>query len=84
MDTLTVKLMTPKQMLYSGPAQSVSSTNSAGNFDILNQHANFISIIENHPIIIRTGTQELKFQFSQAIIYAVKNVVTIFAEPHTI
>lgn len=79
---LTVKVMTPKQMVFDGQALSVSSKNSQGNFDILPEHANFITIINAQPIKIqKTDKQILTLNFNQAIIYNTSNKVSIFAEP---
>lgn len=43
---LQLTMMTPQQVLYRGQAQSVTSINDKGLFDILPQHANFISLIK--------------------------------------
>src|SRR5574337_749817 len=79
---LQVKIITPKKTFFAGQALSVSSTNSVGKFDILPEHANFITLVENQPIIIQDLNHQMqKFQFSQAIIYNVSNQVSVFAEP---
>ena len=83
-DNLTFKLrvITPKETLFQGEAISVTSTNSEGKFDILAQHANFITLIEGKPIDVRLSDKRtVQFKFSQAIIYNYHNVVSIFAEP---
>lgn len=81
---INVRVITPKETLFQGTALSVSSVNTEGRFDILAQHANFITLIEKHPIDIRlTDQREIHFNFSQAIIYTYKNDVSIFAEPLT-
>lgn len=81
-DLLTVTVMTPKQILYQGPALAVSSKNSEGKFDILAFHANFISIIENELITVLTDKKEqIEFKFAQAIIVNSDNKLTVFAEP---
>lgn len=82
MNYLQVKIQTPREVLFQGQAQSVSSKNSEGNFDILPQHANFLTIVENQPItIINTDKQSLKFTFAQAIIHHSNNQVSIYANP---
>lgn len=79
---LTVKILTPTKTIFQGQATSISSTDSAGKFDILPQHANFISIIDHSPIEVRTPDGKMAtFNFSQAIIYNRSNIVNIFAEP---
>lgn len=78
---LQVSVVSPQEVLYSGEAQSVSSKNSAGNFDILPEHAHFITIIENSPITVRPPEQkEIVFNFPLAIIETIDNQVKIFAQ----
>lgn len=78
---LDVKVLSPSQLLFSGPAHSVSSINSAGKFDILPEHANFITIVENQTIIIRLSQdKQLTFKFPIAIIYNSGNQVRVYTE----
>lgn len=79
--TFNVRVISPKQIIYQGNALSVSSTNSAGKFDILAEHANFITLIENSPIVIRTvDKQSVVFKFPLAIIYTTRNTVNIYTQ----
>jgi len=81
---LQVKVMTPAKFLYYGQALSVSSKNSEGNFDILPEHANFITLIENQSIKVqKTDKKVLIYNFHQAIIMNTNNEVSIYAEPTT-
>src|SRR3989344_8010632 len=52
-NTLTVKIISPTQTLFDGEAYSISSVNSLGKFDILPYHANFITLVQKVPIILR-------------------------------
>ena len=80
--TLQVTILTPKQLLFEGKASSVSSVNSDGKFDILAEHANFITLVENQPIEVMVLDKGLQtFNFTQAIIYNSQNKVSILAEP---
>ena len=75
---LEVEISSPDKQIWQGTAKSVSSVNTTGPFDILPFHANFISIIENHPIKINKGAKVEEFSFANAIIYASKNKVLIY------
>lgn len=78
---LQVKIISPKEIIFEGPAFAVSSKNVAGNFDILPEHANFVTLLQGEPIRIKkTGKEELTFNFPLAIIYARGNQVKIFTE----
>ena len=75
---LSVEIKSPEKEVWKGTAKSVSSINSAGPFDILPFHANFITIIENQAIkIIGTSFKE-EYKFENAIIYASNNNVFIY------
>jgi F0F1-type ATP synthase epsilon subunit len=83
-DTIQVTIQTPKKMLYKGPALAVSSVNSTGKFDILAEHANFITIIQKTPVEVLTlDHKKLFFTFNEAIVYNSQNKVSVFAEPST-
>lgn len=78
---LQVKIISPKQDLFQGQASSVSSVNSQGKFDILPEHANFITIIEKSPIVVRTAdNRTLTFNFPLAIIHTEKDQVSIYTQ----
>lgn len=77
--SLHVRIISPQQLILDTDAQSVSSKNLQGNFDILAQHANFITIVEDSPIVIRMNRQKpLIFKFPLAIIFATENKVNIY------
>lgn len=56
--TLNVKILSPTQTIFEGEALSVSSANSAGKFDILPYHANFITLVQKSPVILRIKKKE--------------------------
>lgn len=79
MDLLTVRIDSPENLIWEGGAKSVSSTNSEGPFDILPQHAGFISLIEKKPIMIVTEDgKHLKFEYDRCVIYNQNNRVSIY------
>ncbi|OGE27005.1 hypothetical protein A3H85_01215 [Candidatus Daviesbacteria bacterium RIFCSPLOWO2_02_FULL_40_8] len=81
MDTLYVKIISPNKTIYEGPAVAVSSQNSQGNFDILPQHANFLTMTKNSPIIIHTiDKKQLEFKIPLSIIYNLGNRVSIYTD----
>ena len=48
-----VTISNAEERIWEGSLHSVSSANSAGKFDILPGHANFVTMIKNEPIVIR-------------------------------
>ena len=84
--TLHVRIISPQQLILDSEAESVSSRNTAGNFDILPQHANFVTLINNSPIVVRpAGQKPLVFKFPLAIILTRENKVDIYTyiQPQT-
>lgn len=76
---LHVRIVTPSRLLFEDNASSISSINSNGRFDILPEHANFITLIENQDIIIATSKKQVvKYKFPLAIIYTSQNAVNIY------
>lgn len=75
---LHVRIISPQKLLLDTQAYSVSSKNTQGPFDILPEHANFITMVENSPIIVRTKDKPLTFNFAMAIIYTMENQVNIY------
>lgn len=78
MNKLLVTVSSPEKIVWEGEAQAVTSTNSQGTFDILPEHANFVTVIENKPITIHRADEEKSFTFETAVIYVRSNVVTVY------
>lgn len=80
-DLLQVRIVSPRGELFNGPALSVSSKNSTGNFDILPFHANFITLIKQVAIKIKSlEKKEITFDLPLAIIYTTNNQVNIYTD----
>lgn len=78
---IDVTIVSPYEILFSGKALSVTSKNSKGDFDVLSEHAKFITIIENSPIIIKKDdNQNQTFSFPLAIIYVNNDKLKIYAQ----
>lgn len=73
-----VRINSPEKVLWEGEADSVSSENSKGPFDILPLHANFITFIENKPILVRMENSTKEYKFDNSVIYASQNKVFIY------
>lgn len=75
---LSVKVLSPTQTLYDGPANSVSGNNRVGPFDILPEHANFFSLLTAGNIAVNTGVKTFNFNALHGIIKVSNNKVTLF------
>lgn len=79
--TFQVRITSPLKVVFEGDVLSVSSRNSKGAFDVLPYHANFITLVENAPIVVRKSDGTLaSFTFGIAIFYAKENRVDIYTD----
>ena len=65
---LHLRVLTRGEMLYEGDVTSLSSVNELGKFDVLIEHANFISMVKDYLIIREKVGRELKLKISQGIL----------------
>ncbi len=75
---INIKIITPQSTLYSGTAQSISSFNSKGKFDILVNHSHFVSEIQKKIIIIDNENNEKVFNLKNGVIRCANNEVQIY------
>lgn len=80
-----VRIVSPREDVFSGPALSVSSVNSAGPFDVLPQHAKFVTLVENKPLVLRLpGGEKKEFNFSLAIVHVYEDKVDVYINPQEV
>lgn len=65
---------------FKGEANSISSENKMGEFDILPRHANFITLISNSLTIHTVNEEKKTFKFSRGVLEVAENQVKIFLE----
>ncbi len=65
-------------IVYRGPVKAVTSLNSKGRFDVLPEHANFISIITNYIIIHKPDGTEQEIKISRGVLKVDGNAVSIY------
>ncbi len=78
-DTLNVRIITLGKVLWEGEAEVVSAENTTGYFDILPYHANFITILKDSPIVIKTKDDKEEFTFPRSLLYAKDNNIKVYA-----
>lgn len=64
-------------LVWEGDAESVSTTNQVGNFDILPEHANYVGTAEKY-VIVRDGGKERKWEIDRAIVSVRDGRIEIF------
>lgn len=75
---LHVRISNPDKILWEGEADWVSSVNSVGPFDILPLHSNFITVVRDQPVRIKTKTGIQEYSFDLCILYTNQNTVKIY------
>jgi len=78
--TLFVQILSAKGVLWEGEAEAVSSVNSQGPFDLLPDHAHFISLVRKKPVVILMKDGEKSLKFDTAVIRLFDNKVTIYVD----
>lgn len=79
-DHIDLTVMSPRGLLWKGKVRSISSVNSQGSFDLLPQHAHFVTLIRNQPIAAARDEGEKQFSFKQAVIHLVDDVATVYGD----
>jgi F-type H+-transporting ATPase subunit epsilon len=77
---LHLRIVAKNKILFEGEARSVSSHNNIGNFDILPEHASFISLIDNEVSFVDQAGGSQEFPIKQGLIKVIDNQVTVLIE----
>lgn len=78
MNTISVTVRDRQGSVFEGEALSLSAYNKKGRFDILQNHANFISIIYNRLSITRPDGIRQEFPVKSGVMQIIKNKVLIY------
>jgi F0F1-type ATP synthase epsilon subunit len=75
---LHIKIQSPEGLVWEGQGASISSENLLGPFDILPQHARFITIIQEKEIRIQEDKEVRRFSFPRALMFVQNDEVAIY------
>lgn len=64
--------------LYRGPVVSVTSQNDDGRFDVLSNHANFITILRNNLIYTLSTGEKKEVFVERGLLRVIKGKATVF------
>jgi F0F1-type ATP synthase epsilon subunit len=78
---LQVRISKAAEVVWEGSAQSVSSENAQGPFDILPMHENFITLVKDKPIVI-IDLKGARFEqhFAVSVIFVRNDEVKIYSD----
>jgi F0F1-type ATP synthase epsilon subunit len=78
---LKVKVYSPFNTYYDGPANSLSAENDTGPFDVLLGHKNFLTLLNPCDIIIRKeGMDDEKISISRGMMHVHGDSVVVFLD----
>lgn len=78
---MQVKVYTPFQVYFDGPADSLSATNETGPFDVLPRHKNFMSLLKPGNITVRRkGEPDFNLKVDRAVLHVRANQATVFLD----
>lgn len=75
---LTITIHDADKIVFQGEADSISSINERGVFDILPFHSHFISIIKTSVTVNRKGQEKKEFAIDSGIMQVHDDTVDIF------
>lgn len=64
--------------VFQGQVQSITSYNEKGKFDVLAEHANFISLIKDSIILIDLKGKKQEIKINNALLKVHQNIVKIY------
>ena len=67
-----------KEIFFQGKAETISSQNKLGKFDILPEHTNFITLIFDNLSIVTLDKKKIIYQFKRGVLEVAENKVNIF------
>ena len=77
-DYLMVKMSTPEKVLFEGQALSLSSINAKGDFNMMVDHTNFITVIKDKLILFLDHDQQREFDVDMGILRCFDNNIEVF------
>lgn len=78
-DQLSVKIFSPFETFYEGPATSLSAKTTTGPFDVLFDHANFIGLLLQGKVVVRTPYGRRSYDIIRGVLKVHNNYVVVFA-----
>lgn len=73
-----LRIVSKEGVVYDGEAFSITSYNESGRFDVLSQHANFISLISREITLRDLGGKVRKILIKSALLRVRENNVEIY------
>lgn len=80
-ETISIRIMSPIAVVWQADVTVITAENSEGVFDILPDHARFMSLISSKPVTVELVNGETKtFSFENAILFFEDNTAVIYIQ----
>lgn len=79
-ENLEVDIRNRKEQFFKGKAKTVSSVNDTGEFDVLPQHANFVTLIKAYVIVDKGLPSEKKFEVDNGVLASKTDSVDVYLD----
>jgi F-type H+-transporting ATPase subunit epsilon len=77
---MRLEILTPDKTIFEGDVTSVTVPGVNGSFEVLNNHAPIISILEDGNVTIRTGKQSESLFIHGGVVEVLDNKIMLLAE----
>jgi F-type H+-transporting ATPase subunit epsilon len=77
---IKLSIITPDKAVFEGQVTSVMVPGSAGNFEVLVNHAPIVSSLDKGKVVIRDGKNEETIMITGGVVEVIQNTVTVLAE----
>ena len=67
-EEIHISIRTRRKILFEGPVFSVTSFNSMGEFSVLPQHANFVSLVKDSVVLDKGTPRERVFELERGLL----------------
>ncbi len=78
--SMHVKVYAPFKVYFDGTATSISAVNDTGAFDILPQHHNFMTLLNEGEIVVRSDKGEDRVAVTRGIMHVKADEVVVFLD----
>jgi F0F1-type ATP synthase epsilon subunit len=73
-----LSVVTRQSVLFDGEVETVSSVNDNGEFDVLEKHTNFISLVKDKIVIYTFEGEKQEMKIKEGLMRVVKDEVKVF------
>lgn len=75
-----VKVYAPFKVYFDGEASSISAVNDTGPFDVLQKHHNFMTLLNEGDIVVRSDQGEERVKITRGIMHVKEDDVVVFLD----